>query len=114
RAQSPALPDGTTPVPTAPANSNAGANEVADITFNLTSTDMNQALEIYSEKLVGRTILRVGPIPGTFVLKTQTPLTKREAIEAFEAVFAMNGISIVNIGDKFMKVVPSADAGGAG
>ena len=39
-------------------------------------------------------------------MKTETPLTKSEAIEALQAVLALNGISVVNIGDKFVKVLP--------
>ena len=46
-------------------------------------------------------------------MKTQTPLTKTEAIEALQAVLALNGISLVNIGDKFVKVLPSDQAGTA-
>ena len=40
------------------------------------------------------------------ILKTETPLTKTEAIQALQAVLALNGISVVNIGDKFVKVLP--------
>ena len=48
------------------------------------------------------------------ILKTQTPLTKTEAIEALQAVLALNGIAVVNIGDKFVKVLPPDQAGTAG
>jgi general secretion pathway protein D len=44
------------------------------------------------------------------ILKTQTPLTKREAIQAFDSVLALNGISMLNMGDKFVKAVPVAQA----
>ena len=47
---------------------------------------------------------------ASITLKTQTPLTKSEAIEALQAVLALNGITVVNIGDKFVKVLPP-DAG---
>ncbi|MEI9863831.1 MAG: hypothetical protein WDN00_04605 [Limisphaerales bacterium] len=47
-------------------------------------------------------------------MKTETPLTRSEAIEALQAVLALNGISVVNIGDKFVKVLASADANAAG
>lgn len=119
RAQIPGLPGtpGGVPVTTSPAappaDPSAGTNEVAGYEYNFPGMDMNQVLDIYAG-LVGRTILRAGPIPGSFILHTQSPLTKHEAIEAFEAVFALNGVSIVNIGDKFMKVVPSTDAGAMG
>ena len=75
--------------------------------------ELSQVLDIYA-KLVNRTLLR-GALPqAQIVLKTQTPLTKTEAIEALQAVLALNGVSLVNIGEKFVKVVPSDQAGQAG
>jgi len=75
--------------------------------------ELSQVLDIYA-KLVNRTLLR-GALPqAQIVLKTQTPLTKTEAIEALQAVLALNGVSLVDIGEKFVKVVPSDQAGQAG
>ncbi|HEX4350083.1 MAG TPA: secretin N-terminal domain-containing protein, partial [Verrucomicrobiae bacterium] len=75
--------------------------------------DVSQVLDIYA-KLVNRTLLR-GALPqAQVILNTQTPLTKTEAIEALQAVLALNGISLVNIGDKFVKVLPSDQAGTGG
>ncbi len=83
-------------------------------TINFQSADVNQVLEIYAQ-LVNRTLLRPASLAaGTIVLKTQTPLTKTEVIEALQAVLALNGITMVPIGDKFVKVVPVAEAGAAG
>ncbi len=48
------------------------------------------------------------------ILKTQSPLTKTEAIEALQAVLALNGIVVVPIGEKFVKVLPPDQAGAAG
>jgi general secretion pathway protein D len=82
--------------------------------INFPATDLNQVLQIYSE-LVGRTVLRPTTLPApTITLKTQTALTRREAIQAFDAVLALNGIAVVNVGDKFVKVVPTAQAGQIG
>jgi general secretion pathway protein D len=100
-----APPDANTP-----ADGSGGSNEVAGFTCDFEGVDMNQILEVYSHKLVHRTLLHAGAIPGTFTLKTESPLTTSEAIQAFQAVFAMNGIVVVPFGDKFLKVVPSADA----
>jgi len=47
-------------------------------------------------------------------LKTQTPLTKSEAIEALQAVLALNNISLINMGDKFVKASQSDQANGMG
>jgi general secretion pathway protein D len=77
-------------------------------TINFPATDLKDVLQIYSE-LVNRTVLRPANLGSPQItLKTQTPLTKKEAIMALDAVFALNGISMINIGDKFVKVVPQA------
>jgi general secretion pathway protein D len=79
-------------------------------TINFPATDLNQVLQIYSE-LVNRTVLRPANLGAPMItLKTQTPLTKKEAIQAFDAVLAMNGITMINVGEKFVKAVPTAGA----
>ena len=96
--------------------SGARANEelIPAGTINFPATDLNQVLQIYSE-LVNRTVLRPANLPAPLItLKTQTPLTKKEAIEAFDAVLGMNGITMINIGDKFVKAVPTTQAGQEG
>ena len=74
--------------------------------------DLNQVLEIYS-MLVNRTLLRLSTLAGTIVLKTQGQLTIREGIQALEAVLALNGITMVAVGEKFVKVVGEAQSGSA-
>ena len=81
--------------------------KAGDIDFQ--GADVNQVLEVYS-KLVGRTLLHGQVPPASIVLKTETPLTKTETIQALQAVLALNGIAVVNIGDKFVKVGPVGDA----
>ncbi|MCU0772499.1 MAG: hypothetical protein MUE94_12145 [Verrucomicrobia bacterium] len=99
----------TTVTPTPPA-----AAEVPKGTIKFPGADLDMVLEIYAE-LVGRTILRPAALPaGTITLVTQTDLSKAEAIQALDAVLALNGISMINIGDKFVKAVPMAQAGQEG
>jgi general secretion pathway protein D len=74
--------------------------------------DVNEVLKVYA-KLVGRTPLRAG-LAGSIILKTETPLTKTEAIQALEVVFALNNIVVVPVGDKFIKVLPAEQAISAG
>ncbi len=81
--------------------------------INFQGVDVSQVLEVYA-KLVGRTLLRAGLPQASIILKTETPLTKTEAIQALQAVLALNGISVINIGDKFVKVLPVDQAGTAG
>ncbi|MCX7723287.1 MAG: hypothetical protein N2379_09565 [Verrucomicrobiae bacterium] len=84
--------------------------EPATNMFNFPAVDLNTFLNFYAE-LVGRTILRPANLPAPLItLKTQTPLTRTEAIQAFDTVLAMNGITTIPVGEKFVKVVPVAQA----
>jgi general secretion pathway protein D len=75
--------------------------------------DLNQVLDIYS-MLVSKTLLRPATLPApTIILKTQGQLTVREGIQALEAVLALNGITMVPAGEKFVKVVAEAQSGSA-
>jgi general secretion pathway protein D len=93
--------------------------EVADISYNFPAVPIDQLLDIYAD-LVGRTLLRATtgpdsvPATSTITLKTETKLTRSEAIIALETILGMNGVTIVPIGDKFDKVVTDANAGAAG
>ena len=99
---------GATPGPAAKAPAEPPA-----YTYNLQGVDVNQVLDLYAD-LVGRTLIR-GPLPqASIILHTQSMLTKTEAIQALQAVLALNGIAVINIGDKFAKVLPVTDANAAG
>ncbi len=116
-----AQPQPTQPAPTtgpaalATATAPAPGDElISSSIINFTAADLNQVLTIYAE-LVGRTVLRPATLPGaSIVLKAQTPLTRREAIQALDAVLAMNGVSMINFGEKFVKAVPSTMAPATG
>lgn len=72
--------------------------------------DLAQALQYYGE-LVGRTVLRPAVLPNAQItLWAQTDLTRREAIQAMDAVLGLNQITMINVGDKFVKAVPQASA----
>jgi len=93
---------------------NAPEEMIPPGTIDFRGADLNQVLELYA-MLRQRTILRAANLASpTFVLKTQTPLTKSEAIKALDAMLGMNGIAIIDIGDKFSKAAPSANAGQMG
>ena len=78
------------------------------------SADLNQVLDIYS-MMVNRTILRPATLPApTITLTTRGQLTVREGIQALEAVLGLNGITMVNMGDKFVKAMPEAQGNTAG
>ena len=116
RTRQPLFPQTAPATPAAPA-APAAAGQPEEMVpagyINFQGVDVSQVLEIYAQ-LVNRTLIR-GQLPGAqIVLKTQTPLTKSEAIEALQAVLALNGIAVVDIGDKFVKVLPVGDANSAG
>ena len=72
--------------------------------------DVSQVLEVYAQ-LVGKTLLRANLPQAQIVLKTETPLTKAEAIQALQAVLALNGIAVIDVpGGKFVKVLPQDQA----
>jgi general secretion pathway protein D len=78
------------------------------------SADLNQVLDIYS-MMVNRTILRPATLPApTITLTTHGQLTVGEGIQALEAVLGLNGITMVNMGDKFVKAMPEAQGNTAG
>ncbi|HNR71075.1 MAG: hypothetical protein KA122_04485 [Verrucomicrobia bacterium] len=70
--------------------------------------DLKQVLDIYSD-MVQRTVLRPATLPApTITLSTRGHLTLGEGIQALEAVLALNGIVMVNVGEKFVKALPEA------
>ena len=115
------IPAAGPPPPNLSAMPGAGAapaavntNDPEDISYIFPGVPVEQLLDIYAD-LVGRTLLKGGGTGGvskdlTITLKTETPLTHSEAIEALETILGMNQITIVNIGDKFAKVTTEAVA----
>jgi hypothetical protein len=79
-----------------------GPAEFAPGMINFPGTDINQVLRVY-EELLGRTIVRRSTIPiSVFSLRTETALTRTEAHYAFAATLALNDISVLPAGDKFL------------
>jgi len=111
-ATAPAVSPSNADLPSAPTNSAPPEEMVPAGFINFQGVDLSQVLEVYSQ-LVGRTLLRAALPSAQIVLKTATPLTKTEAIEALQAVLSLNGVAVVNVGEKFVKVVPVDQAGGA-
>ncbi len=98
----------------AAANTNRQPEEMIPAELiNFSGADASQVLEVYA-RLVNRTLLRAAIPDAKIILKTQTPLTRTEAIQALQVLLAMNNISVINVGDKFVKVVTSDLANSAG
>lgn len=98
----------------APATAGAGAAPGEEIlpvnTIRLQAAELSAVLDVYA-MLVQRTILRPASLPDTKItLRNTTPLTVSEAVRAIEAVLSMNQITLIPVGDKFVKVVPQTVA----
>ncbi|HUD83457.1 MAG TPA: secretin N-terminal domain-containing protein [Candidatus Saccharimonadales bacterium] len=115
------LPLATPPFtgPATNAISTEAEGDKADISYTFPAIPVEQLLDIYAD-LVNRTLLRASvgseaiQPTATVTLKTESPLTRPEAIIALETILGMNGITIVPIGDKFAKVVTEAAAAASG
>ncbi len=82
--------------------------------INLRGMDLENVLNLYAE-MVNRSVLRSPTLPTPiFFFVNQTPLTRAEAIQAFQAMFAMNAVAVIEVGEKFLKVVGAAEAIAAG
>jgi len=78
-------------------------------TTNFQGVSVDQVLTIYQE-LSGRTVIR-GQLPSAIItLRTQTPLSRVQALQLFDTVLAQNGIAMVLSGDNAVKAVPSSQA----
>ena len=110
----PAVPAGL-PIPGAPAQAPANFQPLADqdqiIAAGLISVQgmpLDQFFDLYSQ-LSGRTILRPYQLPGQGItLKAQTDLTKRK--RRSDGCALLNSITMIPIGEKFVKAVPSTQA----
>lgn len=80
------------------------------ILLNFRDSPLDQVLEFVADNLLNRTIIKSPGLNASITLKSQTRLTVREALEAIEAVLAMNNISLVPMGEKFVKVVQTTAA----
>jgi hypothetical protein len=77
-------------------------------TVNFVQTELSQVLVIYCA-LTHRTVLRPAVLPYPSIhLKTTCALTRREVVYALTTLLAMNGIAVVEDGEKFAQVVPMA------
>lgn len=94
-------------LPTAPAPTSQEPEKL--ILLNFRDSPLDQVLEFVAD-LLGRTLIKSPGINATITLKSQTRLTVKEAMQAIEAVLAMNNITLVPMGEKFLKVVQTTAA----
>ena len=104
--ETPAPPPETPPVvvaPRAPAPASVKGNENVGV-IDFQGTPLSAVLEYYA-RLTQRSIIQAPNLAGTIYFRSQTNLTKTEAIQALDSVLALNGIGVVPLGEKFLKVV---------
>lgn len=78
------------------------------ISLSFEDAPLEQAVELYRE-WTGRTVIKQADLSARITLKGRQ-LTQDEAKQAIETVLSMNGVALVPMGDKFLKVVPIANA----
>jgi general secretion pathway protein D len=78
------------------------------ISLSFEDAPLEQAVELYRE-WSGRTIIKQADLSARITLKGRQ-LTQDEAKQAIETVLSMNGVALVPMGEKFLKVVPIANA----
>jgi general secretion pathway protein D len=72
-------------------------------------TPLSAVLEYYAH-LTRRSIISAPGVQAVVYFRSQTDLNTDEAIQALDTVLAINGIGIVPMGEKFLKVVQIATA----
>jgi len=80
-----------------------------ELQLNFRDSPLDQVLDLIAD-LTNRTIIKSPGVNATITLKSQTRLKVSEAMIAIEAVLSMNNITLVPMGDKFLKAVQTAQA----
>jgi beta-lactamase regulating signal transducer with metallopeptidase domain len=106
-ARSPAL--GGAPAPGAiqagapePPPTVAAAGEPGDILLGFVNAPIDQIFEKYSD-LTGRTVLRPASLQASITITNYSPLTRTAAIQALDGALALNGITMIPQGERFVK-----------
>ena len=86
------------PTPAAP------AREVPDINFEFQGAPINAILDWYS-RLTDRSIISAPNLNIVVNFRSQSKLTRSEAIQALDSVLAINNIAAIPLGEKFLKIV---------
>ena len=104
-----AQPPALTPIPPGSTNATISLSD-GNFAFNWQALPLEQVLANYAE-LTGRTVLRPNQLPAVGVtLRTQSGLTKDEAVQALDSVLTLNGVTMIPVGEKFVTAVPSQQA----
>ena len=78
--------------------------KVPDINFEFQGAPINAILDWYS-RLMDRSIISAPNLNIVVNFRSQSKLTRSEAIQALDSVLAINNIAAIPLGDKFLKIV---------
>jgi general secretion pathway protein D len=93
------------PLPATPTGDAATpSNGHGDIFLKFFNAPIDQIFEKYSD-LTGRTVLRPASLQASITIINYTPLNRIEAIQALDGALALNGITMIPQGEKFVKAV---------
>jgi len=99
----PAVVPGTvaaTPVPSLSGTDKVGPMMLRDETIG-------QVLELL-QRWTGKTVLRPQALPASlYTLSLPASATRSEALLALETLLSLNGVAVIQQGDKFLKIVPN-------
>jgi len=88
----------------------AGDQELATGAIMFSEADLSNVLDVY-QNLSHRTLIHSTALPAVKIsLQNETPLSRHEALQALDSVLVQNGITMIPMGTKFIKAVPSAQA----
>ncbi len=87
-------------------------NEIPAGMIRWQELDLSQVLEFYAD-LTRRTILKSPQVPANVKISVRntTSLSLKEGVDAINTILGLNGIVMVEQGEKFVKAVPSSAAG---
>lgn len=78
--------------------------------FSYLNADPKELIGVL-EQLTGKTALLEQKLPTTKIsIEVQEPLSRYEAIKAIESVLSLNGVAVIDMGEKFFKAVTSKAA----
>ncbi len=106
-AQPPPVPARTPAPPTNPCGQ--PLDKPLDLAMSFQGTPVNSVLEYYG-RLTCRSVIQAPNIQGQIWFNSESALTIGEAIQALDTVLALNGIAVLPVGQKFLKVVQIATA----
>ena len=96
-------PPSQAPPPSPPVRA-AQPADAATIDFEFQGAPITAILDWYA-RLTNRSIISAPNLQATVIFRSQTKLTKDEAIQALDSVLAINNIAAIPLGEKFLKIV---------